>query len=73
MMPTDDAARAAHPHSAPQTHAWGPPAPGSGSMDICTKCGAKRTGDADRAGHPANTCGGIQPVAHQTQSEYDPV
>lgn len=73
MMPTDDAARAAHPHSAPQSHNWGKPQPGAGSMSICTKCGAKRTGDADIAGHPANMCTGVSPVAHRTESEYDPL
>ena len=70
---TDSMARAAHPHSAPASHLWGSPMPGSGSMDICKTCGAKRVSTSADPGHPDGQCRGVDaPVAH-TMSEYEPL
>jgi hypothetical protein len=70
---SDAMARAAHPHSSPRAHEWGPPMPGSGSMRICRTCGAKEVSTAADPNHPAGQCRPPDmPVAH-TVSEYEPL
>ena len=50
-------------------HTWGNPPPGSGTMQVCTQCGEKKTSYTDRAecvGRPAT---GIAETIH----DYDPI
>ena len=50
-------------------HAWGDPLPGSGTMQVCRKCGEKKTAYTDRAecvGRPAT---GLAETTH----DYNPI
>jgi len=69
----DSFARAAHPHSRPISHDWGPPMPGAGRMMICRRCGAKETASSRVDGHPTAECSGYEPVSDRpSDTEYDP-
>jgi hypothetical protein len=69
----DHTARAGHPNSSPRTHRWGSPLPGSGSMAVCSACGAKRLSTSDDPHHPDAECSTPDsPVAH-TASDYEPL
>ena len=74
MTERDLYAAAGHPSSqTPTAHEWGPPAPGSGSMQICKRCGAKETVNSVDPQHPASACDGLHPTAHNTHHSYEPI
>ena len=50
-------------------HAWGPPVPGHGSVDICRACGEKRTNYTERAECPGRPSVGLS----ETVSDYSPI
>ncbi len=72
MKERDLYASAGHP-ARRATHDWGPPAAGSGSMQICKRCGEKNTADSRNSQHPASACEGLHPTAHNTHHSYEPI